>query len=183
MKINKDFLKWINTRPDGQAYLFTTDNEFEYGDYLDFCEANGLSPLPEDSPEFSQWCDEEALAYYDEDITACKDSANLNRRFVITGSVGRWNGRFNIVPVFCRDFEEVIRRTTGGDILAVTATYDTRCIHFECSHHDSTNSYDIWLVKHGADEGAIMQRIDNRAFNPSCGYDRRFVEHITDFLL
>lgn len=181
MKINKEFLKWINGRPEGRAPVLSTTGEFDYDDYVSWCRENGVAPAAEDSA-FLDWCAEEARINYAEDLTLLKGSRFLQGAVVVTGTIGRWNGSFDIVPEVVEDFDSAWRKMTGGDILDVVAEYDTRSIHVAASHHDAVNHYRVWPVREGADRALLEWRIDNRTFDPEGAYDKRFLQPITDYL-
>lgn len=181
-KKNKSFLKWIHSRPYGRAHLASTSDEFEYADYLEWCDVNGVEPRGEESDHFYQWCQEEALTYYSEDLAQLKASRHLQGPVVVTGRVGRWNGAFDIVPEVFDSFAVAWAKMMGRDTLDVDVTYDTQCIHVTGRHHDASNFFDVWIVKDSADTEAIQRRIDEGKFDPLCAYDKRFLQTITDYL-
>lgn len=183
MKKNKSFLKWLKQRPDGQAFLFSTQDEFSHEDYLEWCEINGIeSPGDEDSLEFHEWCRDTARVNYEEDLNNCRHSENLRRRFVVAGTLGLWWGRPTIEAVICEDFDTMVKKVVSKDILDVEAKYDTHCIHITCGHHDGENAFDVYLIKPTTDTEMLQSRIDNGKFDPE-GYDRRFLEKITDYIV
>ena len=49
-------------------------------------------------------------------------------------------------------------------------------------HCFSGGSSQIWILKEGVDEELIQRRIDDGKFDPT-GYDRRFIQKITDYLI
>lgn len=183
MKNNKSFLKWIEGRPDGIAHLFSTEDEFSHEDYLEYCDVNDIRyPGDEESLEFHEWCRDMARIYYEADLENCRCSRNMQRRFVVTGTLGLWWGHPDIRAVICDDFDDMMSKVISGGILDVTATYDTQCIHIDCGHHDGANHYDVYLVKPAADTELLQRRIDEDKFDTK-GYDRRFIEKITDYLI
>ena len=182
MKKNKAFLRWMRERKGGTARLFSTENEFSYEDYLDNCEANGItSPGDEDSLGFHEWCLDTARMYYEDDLTRCRESGNLKRRFVVTGTLGLWWGHPVVGPEMCEDFDGMLSQVVTKDIIDVEAVYDTRRIRIVCKHHDGENVFDVYPVKEDADIDLLRHRIDSDMFNPS-GWDVRFLEGITDYL-
>lgn len=181
-KKNKFFLRWIKSRPDGQAHLASTSDEFGYDEYVEWCEINDIKPQGEESDHFYQWCQEEAQTNYSEDLAQLKASEHLQGSVIITGRVGRWNGNFEIAPVLFYSFEEAWAKMMGSDTLDVDVTYNTQCIHVTGRHHDASNFFDVWIVKDSADTEAIQRRIDEGKFDPLCAYDKRFLQTITDYL-
>lgn len=185
MKRNPKFLKWIAGKPDGVAMLATTDvdpDDFTYSEYLDWCEANGQKPADESSDEFQFWRYETAGDMFSEDISNLLASGYLQGPVVITGTVGRWNGRFDIPPEICSTFKEAYRKCSS-EMLDVDVDYDTRCIHIAGHHHDATNYFDVLILRDGADTDLLQRRIDAGSFDPSGVYDRRFFQKITDYLV
>ena len=179
---NKSFLKWIHSRPDGRAFLLSSRDEFEYSDYEEWCDVNGRTPQGEDSEDFAGWCREEAAVSYSEDLSNLKASNHLQGPVIVTGTIGRWNGAFDIVPQIFSGFSEAWDAILGHDTLDVDVTYDTQCIHVTGRHHDASNFFDVWIVKDSADTEAIQRRIDEGRFDPLFAYDKRFLQTITDYL-
>ncbi len=179
MKINKHFLRFLSVK-EGRFRMTTTRDTFEYSDYVEWCEANGKTPQGEDSEDFCRWCSDTSRSQYEDDITQMKTSGNLERRFVITGTVGRWNGRFDIRPEMESSFERAFDRcTSGADDVDVFCT--DRYIEVHGHHHDATNILYLWPVKVTADDDALQRRLDDGTFDPEGAYDRRFLERITDY--
>lgn len=181
-KRNKSFLKWIKSRPYGRAHLASTSDEFEYAEYVDWCEVNNIEPQGEESDHFCQWCQEEASANYSDDLAQLKASKHLQGSVIVTGTIGRWNGTYEVAPVLFDSFSEAWAEMMGRDTLDVDVTYDTQCIHVTGRHHDASNFFEVWIVKDNADTEAIQRRIDERRFDPLCAYDKRFLQTITDYL-
>jgi len=181
MKKNKAFLKWIAEKPLGLARLTSTTNDFEYSDYVEHCEGNGRTPQGEDSDDFHRWCADMARMYYEDDVLQLKNLPVLQRPIVVTGTVGRWNGRFDIAPRLFSSFEEAFDEAVTG-ATDVDVDYCTQHVSVNGHHHDATNHFQLWLVKPHADTEALQRRIDDGQFDPYCLYDRRFLEAITDYL-
>lgn len=59
-------------------------------------------------------------------------------KFVIFGTVGRWNGRHVIRPVVCDGLEKAIKKAIG-ECTYLTITVKNGAIHVTGSHHDGTN--------------------------------------------
>ena len=182
MKKNKTFLKWLASKPDGMALLASTCDEFDYSDYVESCEANDITPQGEDSDDFHRWCAETAARQYEDDILQLKALPALRRPFVVTGTVGRWNGRFDIIPKLYDSFEEAFDEAIAG-AQDVDVRYCTQYISVAGHHHDDTNHFQLWPVKRSANTETLQRRIDNETFDPYCVYDKRFLEPITDYLL
>lgn len=77
----------------------TTDLGLTYADYVDFCEANEITPEPEESNDYYNWLGEETNREI-EDFFENLRYANCNETPVlITGTLGLWNGRKEIYPM------------------------------------------------------------------------------------
>lgn len=184
MKKNPSFLKWIKSQKNG-AWLIDSDTEFNYEDYVQYCDDEGIEPAAEDSDEHRRWEETQRQAYYEDDLANCRASSILGKaRFFLTGVLGLWNGRKEIVPVIYDDFDAMMRDVIGNDQCTLRATYDTRCITFTVSHHDGTNVFHAFLIRPEADTERLQSRIDDGLVNPDSPYDRKkYFERITDFLL
>ena len=183
MKKNKTFLKWLASKPNGLALLATTTDEFEYYEYVESCQMNGQTPQGEDSEDFHRWCDDMAAENYQSDISNLKASPFIQRPFVVTGTVGRWNGSFPVTTRFFEEFDEAFASVTGGDTVDVEVRYCTQYIAVAGHHHDATNHFQLWPVKTHTDMDALKRRIDDGKFDPYCLYDRRFLQPIKDYII
>lgn len=184
MEKNKDFLKWIKTRPEQKAYLFSTETEFSYEDYVEDCEQRDITPGKKGSIEQYKWETQMRQDYYENDRDNIRHSKYGKDGVVLTGAIGRWNGRFPIKPVIYPTLDEALTAISGGDILDVEASYTTKCIEVTAKHHDFSNCFCIWLLKKNCNEYTLQDRIDNGTFDPESAYEKRFfIDKITDFII
>ena len=183
MNKNKNFLRLLKTRPDGFP-LIDNDDEFTYDDYLEWCELNGRAPAPEGSGEHYRWEAGQKAIHYEDDRANCRSSKTLcGARFLLTGTLGLWDGKHRIRPVIFGDFDEMVDAIlSGGGIITIRATYDTDGIHFRARHHDGTNVFDAFILKEDADKDVLRRRMTKEGFCPYSGYDKRFFQKITDYL-
>ena len=182
MKKNENFLKWLEGRPEKKAFLFSSDSEYTYSDYLEYCDDMGETPAPDNSNTFYNWVADMQSDNFETDLDNCRNSSILaNTKFLVTGKLGLWWGRPTILPEIISDFDEVVERISEDNI---EAWYDTDCIYITASHHDGTNSFEVFIIKENADISALEDRIEKEKydFNPRGAYDKRFFEKITDFL-
>lgn len=183
MKANKEFIKWLKSQPDGRGHLIETETEFTYEDYKEWCRQNGITPAPYASEPFYSWCSEQSQINFEDDLDNILHSWVAKQGgFLVTGTIGRWNGRFGIVPFIETDFRAVIDRLGGGDILSLTATYDKDAIHIKASHHDSDNLFDVYIIKKGVRLEALTEAIEDGWFNLSIPPFKGALEKITDFI-
>lgn len=184
MEKNKNFLDWMETRGEQGAPLFNTEDEFTYEEYVEDQEAVELEPAPEDSQEFHQWCSDQASTNYEEDRENLRTGKYSNNPVLLTGTVGRWNGRFRIVPQIFDRLEDAIEAVCGGDIIDVEARYNTRCISVNARHHDNSNSYEIFFLKDNFNKEELEDTIESGNFNPDGEKEKKlYVKEITDFLI
>lgn len=85
-----------------------------YGDYLEWCETNGIEPAKKGSSEYWNWVCEEIDNTVDCDLMNMEYSKIKDRLFVITGAVRLWDGRHTIKPVFMKGLVNVIKKIWGS---------------------------------------------------------------------
>ena len=185
MKKNKDFLNWIRKCPNGEAILFDTEAEFSYSDYLEYCNEEAVAPGRENSPEFYEWENMMRADYYNADRENIRCSKNCKRPVVVTGTIGRWNGKFKYAgSAIYPDLDSALTALITDEILDTKATYSTKCVELVARHHDASNVFDIWFLKDGYDKDKLQDLLDNGQFNPDGSYEKEHViDEITDFLV
>lgn len=136
----KDRMVLIDTR-----YLYS------YEDYLCWCKDNDTEPSPEDSDEFINWCYREQ----EFEIECFFDNLNYSDKnpvVCVTGDLGLWFGRRDIVPVKFES-ERINRKPTSAITKAIEECIDG-CDYFMVAlengalevngyHHDGTNTFYI----------------------------------------
>lgn len=140
----------------GKFNILTTivnDEGFDYADYVDWCKVNHRKPCGEDSGDFQCWKEDETQTNYEDDMDNIKTCKQYNIPVLITGTVGRWNGNFEILPVHKDSVADAIKRCIGSDDLDVEVFFDDGKIEFYGHHHDATNHFTIRaLSKKGYDK-------------------------------
>lgn len=140
----------------------TRYTDYDYADYVDWCEINDIEPEGENSYEFDEWCIEET-----QEITAC-DWENLKYTnadknympFFVTGTLGLWYGRPEVhsTRIFYGLSEAIKSAIDGVD--DYEAYLEDGVVYVNGYHHDGTNCFEIHLLsKKGID--AIQRKIDN----------------------
>lgn len=120
----------------------TLHSEYEYSEYVDFCECNGVKPAEDDSYEFLSWCREEQLREWEDLHLNLKHSKNNDTTVIITGGVGTWQGRKDIYPVVMYDIASALEKCLGScDDIKVEL--EDGLIHVYAYHHDGTNCFTI----------------------------------------
>ena len=145
----------------------TTDSWLTYQDYVEFCEANEITPEPEDSSDYYEWEAEETQRFA-EDFFENLRYVKFDTPVIITGSLGLWNGTKEIYPLvvessdYCQLpsgkwgyrnpslYNAVMKCINGMDGFKVELSEGEIIVHGY--HHDGTNIFTISkLSKKGID--------------------------------
>ena len=142
--------------------LLSTDVfRYTYDDYLEWCKECGI---PEDERFgededgghlFSEWRHEQVEQDIECDIENMKYSKYADRDFIITGSLGLWDGRHPVVhPVIENGLVDTIMKCVDSSDIwdyDVFINDDEDYITVHAKHHDGTNVFEIHLL---TEEGA-----------------------------
>lgn len=127
---------------DSEAYTF-----IDYAEYKQICDDYEWECHEENSPAY--WEDINRLTDDDWDcfIDNLRYSKYNNSKYMILGSVGRWNGRYDIVPVLVDNLETAIMKclNMNGDIHYEIKLEEGK-ITVVVAHHDGTDSFEIRLL-------------------------------------
>lgn len=133
----------------------TYDSGLTYADYVDFCEANEITPAPEDSNDYYEWESDETQRLA-EDFFENLRYVKFDTPVIITGSLGLWNGRKEIYPMVVEStdkpslYNAVMKCVNGMDDFKVELSEGEIVVHGY--HHDGTNIFTISkLSKKGID--------------------------------
>ena len=92
---------WIKNQMNMRKVIYTTDiDNYKYEDYLEYCEANEIEPCSEDSQSYWDWVYEMISMDVEDAYSNIDYKQDKNTTVVITGTLGLWNGRPDIEPVF-----------------------------------------------------------------------------------
>ena len=132
--------KFVNgTWFDSMAWL-----DVKYEDYLEMCEEMEIEPKEEGSTEQI----EEVIEYMNDDFgDFCSnlEYSSWNVPCMITGNLGLWNGRPTIVPVFCDNLVDAIKKCWGScDDCEVKL--ENGHLEVFAKHHDGTNCFEIHIL-------------------------------------
>ena len=120
------------------ATTVNNPRDFDYWDYVEFCEINNIEPAPEDSDDFYDWAAEETAADFDEDMANVKGFKPYQRRVTITGTLGLWDGRHEISPVERESVYDAIMACADG-CADIEVEWEDGVITVYGHHHDGTN--------------------------------------------
>jgi hypothetical protein len=127
--------------------LYDSTCEWSYEDYLDWCAEMDETPVPEDSEAFYEFVRRQQDNDWDDFEANMGFSAYRDEPCMITGSLGLWNGRPDIIPVKCDCIWDAITKCISNsfsyecDIVLNDGHIDVN-IH----HHDGTNCFEIHLL-------------------------------------
>jgi hypothetical protein len=117
---------------------------FDYEFYKNWCEDNDCTPADRNSQAFYDWYQSER-EFDIESFFANLSYSKLNLPCVVTGSVGRWDGRFEIKLHQFESVEEAIRKCWSGcDDVKVTKRASV--LDVEAYHHDGCNYFEIRVL-------------------------------------
>lgn len=153
-------------------HLVNSRCEFDYSEYLDWCEANEIEPAEENSNDYYHWCAEEANINYECDMDNLMYSELKNRTFVIEGTLGLWWGRPTIEPVVVNGIVEAIRKCIGRDTNDIDAELNTKdgVIYVNSCHHDGTNCFTLKMLNKNGEKW-IEAAIEKWRMNHEKGED------------
>lgn len=141
--------------------------------YKEFCEANEieLTSISEDSVDFYNWQGEQLAMEWDDFLTNLRHDDDNNVDCVVTGSVGRWNGTFDIEAKHFSTLEDAILTCVKSCEYIIICEIDG-VIDIEAMHHDATNNFKIHkLNKKGYDAHCEDEELNNEEY-----YDKFNIE-------
>ena len=127
----------------GTFTLADTDaSGFEYEDYKEWCEDNGIEPGDENSDEFWDWCREEADFNWESDLENIRYCKEYNIPVLITGHLGLWWGKPEIQPVYKESVYDAVMDCIR-DMDGASVKYEDGVINVYAYHHDGCNCFTI----------------------------------------
>lgn len=149
--------------------LLDTTREIEREEILDFCECNGIDAPTEGSDEEYKLINElRDIDYiqFNEDIEC---HFTHDGSIVITGTLGLWNGRKEIVPTIKPNLDAAIKACFGScDEFKVEYNEEEKSISVRSYHHDGCNSFTLRAItSECADELEEEGYVAEEEFNAS----------------
>lgn len=147
MKTDKDndFMKAYKAMT--HVMLIQTEDEFTYDEYLEWCEEMGIEPAEENSVEYYQWCNEESQANYEADRDNLEEVEIADETFVVTGSLGLWDGKHEVHPTFVDGLLKAIDYCSrGSEDMKAELDIKAGVINVYGYHHDGTNCFEIRML-------------------------------------
>lgn len=146
---------------DKHMLLSTDTDQYTYEDYKKWCDE---CDIPEDERFgededgghlFYDWLDEQINEDIHCDKMNMRYSEYAERNFIITGTLGLWDGKHDIKPVFKHGLCEAIDKCISGSDTwdyDVFLNDDEDYITVHAKHHDGTNVFEIhMLTREGAE--------------------------------
>lgn len=132
-------------RYKGQHTIVNTDVcQFEYDDYLDYCEDMGDTPDEENSEAYWDWCYEEMGLNFDSDMENIKYCKSYNTKVRLNGSLGLWDGSHKIEEyVFDSVYDAIVKCNSANCDHILRVVWEDGIIKVLVSHHDGTNYFEI----------------------------------------
>ena len=123
---------------------YTTNVEAELEYFKDYCEANEIEfPADaENSNEFYEWQSESLSIAWNDLINEIENDKDSNVLCVVTGTVGRWYGTFEIEPKAFPSLKAALN-TCVSNMDYVIVREDEGVIKVEAIHHDGNNNFII----------------------------------------
>lgn len=134
---------------DNQNIMYTE----WYDDFVDWCNENGYNPdlYDEYSEFFHQWVQDSLEMEWEDFLNEIK-YGNDNTECVVTGFVGRWNGKFEIAPKRISTLIDAIHKCVE-DCDYIVITEEDGVLHIISTHHDASNDFYIHKLNElGRDE-------------------------------
>lgn len=126
----------------GKEYLmFDSRAMYDYADYVECCEVNGLDAEGENSKDYWNWVDEQRVIDRDCFFEEIESNA-YNGHCLIEGSCGLWYGRRTIVPVMCSSLTKAINKCWGNSN-DIEVTFQDGVFFVNAYHHDGINAFTI----------------------------------------
>lgn len=122
--------------------LVDTYREVEYQEYLDFCECNEITPQNEDSNEFLDFQSKQIENDVDDFFANLKYNKELPTAWVVTGTLGLWNGRPEVNVILFKELDDVIRECLK-DCDYFRVVKKGNLLDICSSHHDGTNYFEV----------------------------------------
>lgn len=136
---------------------YDPQEQYDYSSYLEWCEDNGIEPKGADSNDYSEYANDSINIDWDDLIEnlKCYDIYH-DRSWVVSGSLGLWNGPRRICSEVSESLTELILKCVSGcDYFRIE--YDDLCVYVTASHHDGTNNFEIRMLSRCGESRWVCQ--------------------------
>lgn len=149
----------------------TTFMNYDYQEYVDNCNDNGVTPQGKDSQDFFTWCAETTMTNteYDWENLAYSKAIKENMRFFVTGTLHLWNCSPDVHSRKIYDLKGAISSILGRDIDNYEVWVEDYHIYAKAYHHDGTNTFEIHLLSKKGEKA--IQNLINSGKIEDCDLD------------
>ena len=126
-----------------EQVLCDTTREVSYYEYLDYCESNEIEPQGADSRDYYEYCAKAQNWEWEDFMENLPYMFGSDCYWLITGSIGRWNGRYDVCPTMEKSLEDAIRSCIGRDTMDIKVKREGHTIIVVGLHHDGRNYFEL----------------------------------------
>ena len=127
-----------------KTVLYDSDVELTYSDYHAYLADNDMS---ESQLSYDDYVSRIIDLEYESFMTNIQDSSYNNCKCIILGSLGRWNGRKQIVPCVEENLSKAIKRCMNvRGFYYIKVEQRNNSILVSISHHDGIDTFEIHLL-------------------------------------
>jgi hypothetical protein len=137
--------------------------------FEDFCAINDIdcAQYNEDSDFFHEWVHDTLSIEWDDMLFNLKHDRENNVDCVVIGFVGRWNGKFEVMPKHFSSLENAIYACVKGCDY-ITITEDDGVVNVLGYHHDGCNTFEI----HKLNEKGYDAKCEDKDLNNEKYFDK-----------
>lgn len=136
-----------------EQILCDTTSIIDYDVYIEHCEINDLTPQGEDSEDFYRVNEWYRSADWENLLTDLRYSKVNNYKWVVSGTLGLWNGRHEIVPKLFNNLIDALNACFGKcDDIIITKSHSV--IKVTALHHDGRNYFELRALSDLGEERA-----------------------------
>ena len=118
-------------------------DDYPYDQYVQECEDWDNKPGAEGSQEYYDWVDMYVQDNWECDLENIKTCKEYDVPVTITGELGLWDGKHEIIPVEMPSVYDAVKKCIGSDSVFVTAYFNDGVIEVHAHHHDGCNCFTI----------------------------------------
>jgi hypothetical protein len=128
-----------------------------YCDYKEYCDANDIVAEDDTSSAFFEWVSDTLSMEWNDFIYNI--TKHYNSPCVVTGTIGRWNGRYSFSPKRYNSLADAISHCNCEDTITIIA--EDGVVKMFSYHHDSHHEFII----HKLNEMGCMEENTNLLFD------------------
>ena len=114
-----------------------------YESYLEYCELNKRTPQSDQSDDYYEFCHEMQMQDWDDFITNVVYCRFNPYDWIITGTLGLWNGNYEVDATVEPSLEDALTACVDGSIMDVKVEKMGSVLYVSAYHHDGCNNFEI----------------------------------------